>query len=50
LARLEINLALEVFLRRVKSPRLVADPPPYRHNQVFRGPRHLWIDFAEITD
>jgi cytochrome P450 len=50
LARLEINLALEVFLRRVKSPRLVVDPPPYRHNQVFRGPRHLWVDFAEITD
>ena len=50
LARLEINLALEVFLRRVRSPRLVVDPPPYRHNQVFRGPRHLWIDFAEITD
>ena len=48
LARLEINLALEVFLRRVKSPRLVVDPPPYRHNQVFRGPRHLWVDFADI--
>ena len=50
LARLEINLALEVFLRRVRSPRLVVDPPPYRHNQVFRGPRHLWVDFAEIID
>ncbi len=49
LARLEINAALEVFLRRVKAPRLVVDPPPYRHNQVFRGPRHLWVDFAEIT-
>ena len=48
LARLEINLALEVFLRRVRSPRLVVDPPPYRHNQVFRGPRHLWVDFSEI--
>lgn len=48
LARLEVNLALEVFLRRVKSPRLVVDPPPYRHNQVFRGPRHLWVDFASI--
>jgi cytochrome P450 len=48
LARLEVNLALEVFLRRVRSPRLVVDPPPYRHNQVFRGPRHLWVDFAEI--
>ena len=50
LARLEVNLALEVFLRRVKSPRLVVDPPPYRRNQVFRGPRHLWVDFAEILD
>ncbi|MCX6480674.1 MAG: cytochrome P450 [Mycobacterium sp.] len=48
LARLEVNLALEVFLRRVRSPRLVVDPPPYRHNQVFRGPRHLWVDYAEI--
>ena len=48
LARLEVNLALEVFLRRVRSPRLVVDPPPYRHNQVFRGPRHLWVDFAGI--
>ncbi len=48
LARLEINVALEIFLSRVKSPRLVVDPPPYRHNQVFRGPRHLWVDFAEI--
>lgn len=50
LARLEVNLALEVFLRRVRSPRLVVDPPPYRHNQVFRGPMHLWVDFAEILD
>ena len=48
LARLEVNLALEVFLRRVRSPRLVVDPPPYRHNPVFRGPRHLWVDYAEI--
>lgn len=48
LARLEINIALEIFLRRVRSPRLVVDPPPYRHNQVFRGPRQLWVDFASI--
>jgi len=48
LARLEVNLALEVFLSRVRSPKLVVDPPPYRHNQVFRGPRHVWVDFAEI--
>jgi cytochrome P450 len=50
LARLEVNLALEVFLRRVESPKLVVDPPPYRHNQVFRGPRHLWVDFAAVAD
>jgi len=50
LARLEVDAALEVFLRRVRNPRLVVDPPPYRHNQVFRGPLHLWVDFAEILD
>jgi len=50
LARLEVNLALEAFLRRVHNPRLVVDPPPYRHNQIFRGPRHLWVDFDRITD
>lgn len=49
LARLEINNAMEVFLRRVRNPRLVVDPPPYRHNQVFRGPLHLAIDFDEIV-
>ncbi|OBH88665.1 cytochrome P450 [Mycobacterium sp. E2733] len=50
LARLEVNLALETFVRRVDSPELVVDPPPYRHNQVFRGPRHLWVDFGAIVD
>ena len=50
LARLEVNLALETFLRRVQSPKLVVDPPPYRHNPIFRGPRHLWVDFASIAD
>lgn len=48
LARLEVNAAMEVFLRRVRGPRLVVDPPPYRRNQVFRGPLHLPLDFAEI--
>jgi len=32
------TIALETFLRRVENPRLVVDPPPYRVNQVFRGP------------
>jgi len=50
LARLEVNLALETFLRRVENPRLVVDPPPYRQSNVFRGPRHLFIDFDRIRD
>lgn len=48
LARLEVNTAFEVFLRRVKNPRLVEDPPPYRISQVFRGPRHLLVDYDEV--
>ncbi|WP_222269577.1 cytochrome P450 [Modestobacter marinus] len=50
LARLEVNLALEVFLRRVENPRLVVDPPPYRRSQVFRGPQHLLVDYDRIRD
>jgi cytochrome P450 len=50
LARLEVNVALETFLHRVENPRLVTDPPPYRQSNVFRGPRHLLIDFDRIRD
>lgn len=50
LARLEVNLALEVFLRRVRNPGLIVDPPPYRQSQVFRGPRHLPVTFDAIVD
>ena len=49
LARLEVNIALETFLRRVENPRLVVDPPPYRMNQVFRGPLHLEVEFDRIS-
>jgi cytochrome P450 len=49
LARLEVNTAFEAFLRRVENPRLVEDPPPYRISQVFRGPRHLRVDFDAIS-
>jgi fatty acid omega-hydroxylase len=48
LARLEVNTALEVFLRRVKNPRLVADPPPYRPSQIFRGPLHCLIEIDGV--
>jgi len=50
LARLEVNIVLETFLRRVENPRLVVDPPPYRQSQIFRGPAHLWIDFDNVRD
>jgi cytochrome P450 len=50
LARLEVNVALDTFVRRVENPRLVADPPEYRRSNVFRGPRHLFIDFDGIRE
>jgi fatty acid omega-hydroxylase len=49
-ARLEVNLAMEAFLKRVENPRLVEDPPEYRWSNVFRGPRHLLVDFDRIKD
>ncbi|MFC5253622.1 cytochrome P450 [Streptomyces nigrescens] len=50
LARLEVQVAVGEFLRRVENPRLVEDPPPYRHNQIFRGPRHVLVDIDGIRD
>lgn len=50
LARLEVQTAVGEFVRRVQNPRLVEDPPPYRHNQIFRGPRHLLVDIDGIRD
>ena len=48
LARLEAQIAVGKFVRRVQNPRLVVDPPPYRHNQIFRGPRHVLVDIDGI--
>ncbi|WP_432074131.1 cytochrome P450 [Streptomyces wuyuanensis] len=50
LARLEVQIAVGEFVRRVQNPRLVDDPPPYRHNQIFRGPRHVLVDIDGIRD
>lgn len=50
LARLEVQVAVGEFVRRVRNPRLVEDPPPYRHNQIFRGPRHVLIDIDGIGE
>ncbi|MEK6438633.1 cytochrome P450 [Pseudonocardia sp. T1-2H] len=50
LARLEVQIALAEFVRRVENPRLVEDPPPYRRSQIFRGPLHMMIDIDGIRD
>jgi cytochrome P450 len=44
LARLETQIALLALARRLRNPRLVADPPPYRPSPVLRGPRHLLLE------
>lgn len=41
---------METFLRRVDNPRLVVDPPRYRHRQIFRGPLRLPADVDGIRD
>jgi cytochrome P450 len=50
LARLEVQVAVGEFVRRVENPRLVVDPPPYRRNQIFRGPTHVLLDIDGIRD
>lgn len=48
LARLEAQLALTEFARRLENPRLVADPPPYRPSPILRGPLHLEVDIDGV--
>lgn len=43
LARMETQIALRELLRRLKQPRLVVDPPPYRPSPLLRGPQQLLI-------
>jgi cytochrome P450 len=49
LARPETQIALTQLARRLKNPRLVADPPPYRPNPFLRGPRHLPIEIDGVN-
>jgi cytochrome P450 len=49
LARLEAQIALTEFARRLADPRLRADPPPYRPSPVLRGPRHLPVTIDHVT-
>ena len=48
LARMEVQIALAAFARRVREPRLLADPPAYRANAVLRGPESLAVGFSGI--
>ncbi|MGW3471601.1 hypothetical protein ACWDKQ_24790 [Saccharopolyspora sp. NPDC000995] len=47
-SRLEVQSAVGEFVRR--NPRLLEDPPPYSHNQIFRGPRHVLVYIDGIRD
>jgi len=49
LARLEAQIALTEFARRVENPRLVEDPPPYRPSPFLRGPSQLPIDIDGVA-
>jgi cytochrome P450 len=50
LARLEAQIALSGFARRLQAPRLVSDPPPYRPSPFLRGPSHLPVEIDGISD
>ncbi len=50
LARLEAQIALTEFARRIRNPRLVQDSPPYRQSATLRGPRHLLIEIDGVSD
>ncbi|MFI9848415.1 cytochrome P450 [Nonomuraea sp. NPDC051941] len=44
LARIEAHIALGALIPRLGTAALAQDPPPYRHNAMLRGPRHLPIE------
>jgi len=49
LARFEAEAALTALARRLKAPRLIADPPPYRPGAALRGPEHLRVAIDGIA-
>lgn len=50
MARIEGEIMLREWLRRVRNPRLVTDPPPFRERAMLRGPRHLLVDHDGLDD
>lgn len=49
LARFEAEAALTALARRLKAPRLIEDPPPYRSGAALRGPEHLRVAIDGIV-
>ncbi|MFF1839001.1 cytochrome P450 [Streptomyces sp. NPDC058231] len=49
LARPETQIALTELAHRLKNPRLVTDPPPYRASPSLRGPRHLLVEIDGVN-
>ncbi len=49
LARIEAEIALVALSRRLREPRLLADPPPYRPGASLRGPSALPLAIAGIA-
>jgi cytochrome P450 len=49
LARFEAEAALTALAARLKAPRLIADPPPYRQGAALRGPEHLRVAIDGIA-
>jgi cytochrome P450 len=49
LARFEAEAALTALATRLKGPRLIEDPPPYRPGAALRGPEHLRVAIDGIA-
>ncbi|ACA18939.1 cytochrome P450 [Methylobacterium sp. 4-46] len=49
LARLEAEAALVALARRLRNPRLLDDPPPYRPGASLRGPEHLRLAIDGVS-
>lgn len=48
LGRFEAEVALTALACRLKAPRLIEDPPPYRRPATLRGPERLQVGIEEI--
>lgn len=48
LGRFEAEAALTALARRLRAPRLIEDPPPYRRPATLRGPERLLVGIEEI--